>query len=110
MPVSFPFFTPSVFVGARQMPPLQTPLVQSAVILHFLGSSPLGRSPPQSRSVSLPFFRPSLQLAAAHTPVAWLQTPDGQSAAFMHFGCGTLVSGTDASFFGGVAPSGSGPC
>src|SRR6187401_3581264 len=100
MPVSLPFFTPSVLVGAWHLSPvpvsLQTPVRQSAPTLQAFSASHFVQSPPQSTSVSFAFFVPSLQLAAMHSFVARLQTPDGQSAAFVHVfgGVTTLPSGS----------------
>jgi hypothetical protein len=83
--VSFWFFTTSMQVGVWQMPPVQTPLAQSPAteqllpFAHFLAGA---HAPPQSMSVSLPFFTTSLQFAAAHAlPV---QTPLTQSVPPAH--------------------------
>src|SRR5262249_36603093 len=47
----------------------QTPLVQSLLATHaFPGSQPLQAPPPQSWSVSSPFFLLSVQLGATHVP------------------------------------------
>src|SRR5438045_9657411 len=78
---SVPFFTVSLHVGVWQMPPVQTPLVQSPAseqcrpLPHFFDGAQL---PPQSTSVSVPFFTVSLHVGAAQ--VVPLQTPLAQSA------------------------------
>jgi hypothetical protein len=78
--VSVPFFTTSLQVGVWQMPPVHTPLVQSPAteqcrpLSHFFAGAQL---PPQSVSVSVPFFTMSLQLVATHEVP--LQTPLWQS-------------------------------
>ena len=70
--------TPSVQLAGRQMPPLQTRLRQSPLVAADLAVEAPGRSaPPQSRSVSSPFFTPSSHAGAAHVPS---QTPLTQSA------------------------------
>jgi hypothetical protein len=45
----------------------------------------LGQAPPQSTSVSVPFFTVSEQVGAEHTLVTPLQTPVVQSAPELHF-------------------------
>jgi hypothetical protein len=67
-PVSAPFFTPSMHVGARQVFAVHTPLWQSVGTPHgeLLGHLPQS-GPPQSTAVSLPSFIESLQ-SAAHDP------------------------------------------
>jgi hypothetical protein len=86
--VSVPFLTlsrPPVHFGTWQMPPVHTPLVQSPgtahplVSAHFLDGAQL---PPQSVSVSDPFFTPSVQIGA--TQVVPLHTPLAQSLAIVH--------------------------
>ncbi len=57
--------TLSLQVGARQVPVVHTPLWQSAPVLQSLPvAHPVGQEPPQSVSVSLPFFTPSLQVGS----------------------------------------------
>src|SRR5690242_839689 len=110
MPVSLPFCTPSVFVGAWHLSPepasLQTPLMQSPPTLQALSASHLAQSPPQSISVSFPFFEPSLQFAGTQSFVARLQTPDGQSAAFAQdfAGVTTALSPVELSLPGVTMP------
>jgi hypothetical protein len=81
-PPSRPFCTPSTQVGIWQTLPEQTLLVQSVAAPQALPSPHLlagAQEPPQSTSVSVPFFTVSLQTAAWHTsPV---HTPSRQSAA-----------------------------
>src|SRR5204863_357497 len=80
--VSVPFFTRSLQAGTAQTPPEQTPLVQSPAtpqalpLPHFLAGA---QEPPQSTSVSVPFFTMSLQEGAGQTPPE--QTPLWQSPA-----------------------------
>jgi hypothetical protein len=85
-PVSEPFLTPSVGtqVGARQVPPVQTPLTQLAPLVpHILPSAQGGQSePPQPMSVSEPFRTVSPQEAATHRPI--VQTPLTQSVGAVH--------------------------
>src|SRR5262245_16934294 len=50
------------------MPPVQTPLVQSPGPLHIWFGPHCGQGPPQSMSVSMPFFTPSMQFGTWHTP------------------------------------------
>jgi hypothetical protein len=87
VPVSLPFFTPSLQVGAAHAPPAQTPLAQFAPLLPHIRPVahgwPMGAAahePPQSTSLSLPFSMPSLQLAGVQVPFA-PQMPFRQSAA-----------------------------
>ena len=83
--VSVPFLNPSMHVGAAHMfvIGLQKPLVQSLLPLHVC---PLAQSPhvgpPQSTSVSMPFFFVSIHVGAAHVPPVhtWLM----QSVPIMH--------------------------
>ena len=82
MSVSSPFFTPSVQVASVHVPVVlsQTPLLQSAALAQFLVLGHPGQvPPPQSMSVSSPFFTPSVQAGAAQIPL-W-QTPLSQSPA-----------------------------
>ena len=52
--------------GATQSPPVQTPLMQSPPVAQCLPSAHFGQlGPPQSTSVSLPFWTPSVQVGAA---------------------------------------------
>jgi hypothetical protein len=57
-------------LGAKQTPPTeQLSSSQSLPTLHPAPSAHFGQpSPPQSLSVSVPFFTPSLQLGSAHFP------------------------------------------
>jgi hypothetical protein len=50
---------PSVQLAARQIPLGQLAVVQSAPVAHFSPTGHLEQLPPQSTSVSLPFFAPS---------------------------------------------------
>jgi len=83
--VSVPFFTPSLHEGARHfiaVPPVgipHTPEVQSRATAHALLSGQGAQPPPQSRSVSVPFFTLSMQVGAWQ--VVPVQTPETQSAA-----------------------------
>ena len=62
------------------MPPVHTPLTQSPAAAQVLPAVHLLHvAPPQSMSVSLPFFTPSLQVGAWQVPPE--QTPLVQSAA-----------------------------
>jgi hypothetical protein len=75
--VSAPFFIASVQVGASapHTPPAQLALWQSPALPHAFPFGHLAQAgPPQSTSLSLPFFIPSLQapLGAAQTPFAQL--------------------------------------
>jgi hypothetical protein len=83
VPVSVPFFTPSLQVGAAQAPLAHTPLAQLAPapvpLPHIFPFAQGGHDPPQSTSVSVLFFTPSAQLAAAQIPS--MQTPFAQSPA-----------------------------
>jgi len=75
--VSLPFFTVSVQVGTAHAPLVQTPLVQfppaPVPVPHILPLAQAGQAPPQSTSVSLPFFTRSVQAAGWHAPA--VQTP-----------------------------------
>ena len=72
--------------GALQMPALQVFDTQSAAAEHVPPFAHfVAQLPPQSTSVSLPFFTPSVQLAvtgARHVPL--VQMPLAQSAAAEH--------------------------
>jgi hypothetical protein len=63
--------TPSKQLGAWHCPPLHTPLEQSPATTQEL---PLGHfaqlDPPQSTSLSVPFFTPSEHVAAWQVPLA----------------------------------------
>jgi hypothetical protein len=76
-PLSLPFFTPSLHVGARQVT-LQTPLRQSEASEQSLPTTHLLHAPPQSTSVSVPFLTVSLHAGARQVT---LQTPLVQSEA-----------------------------
>jgi hypothetical protein len=65
--VSVPFFIPSLQVaaGVSQTPPMQAPEAQSVLPSQALPISQWTQvGPPQSTSVSAPFFAPSLQVGA----------------------------------------------
>jgi hypothetical protein len=69
VPVSLPFFSPSVQVGVLQIPPRHTPLAQSEPSAQALSSAQGTQAgPPQSVSVSAAFFTPSLQVGASQVP------------------------------------------
>jgi hypothetical protein len=54
-----------VGADATQMPPVQTPVAQSPPVAQCLPSTHFGQlGPPQSTSVSLPFWMPSVQVGA----------------------------------------------
>jgi hypothetical protein len=91
--VSLPFFTPSPHAAPWQTLPVHLPLAgrtQSALPLQPLPTPHLpGQEPPQSVSVSLPFFARSVQLAVWQTPAvhtALAQSPlPPQSLPAAHF-------------------------
>ena len=56
----------STQVGAWQTSSVQTPLLQSAGSRQVFASSHGAHDPPQSTSVSSPFFNPSMQSTATH--------------------------------------------
>jgi hypothetical protein len=58
----------SLQVGAWQVPPEQTPLWQSPSLPHDWPLPQAAQLPPQSASVSEPFWTLSLQEAPAHVP------------------------------------------
>jgi hypothetical protein len=60
MSLSVPFFTPSVQVAAAQSPFVQMKLAQSAPERQAAPAAHALQVPPQSMSVSLPFFTLSL--------------------------------------------------
>src|SRR4051812_49106674 len=69
IPVSWPFFRPSLHAEAAQAPPVHTPSAQSEGWVQTPLVAHLGQpKPPQSTSVSLPFFTWSEQLAVAQAP------------------------------------------
>src|SRR5262245_15777860 len=70
MSVSAPFFAPSMQVGFVQRSALagQKPLAQSTSLSQMSPSGQAGQLPPQSTSVSVPFFTPSVQLAVDAMP------------------------------------------
>ncbi len=83
--VSVPFFTPSVYEAGWQVSgvPEQTLSVQSLAAPHPFPSAQRGQAgPPQSTSVSVPFFAPSLHITAAQ--IAFRQTSLAQSAGPPH--------------------------
>src|SRR5439155_7797199 len=80
--------SPGSFVPLAQLVgtqrPVQLPLWQSTARAQLLPSTHLGQLPPQSTSLSLPFFTPSLQVGAAqcarqHTPL-WQSSSTAQLA------------------------------
>jgi hypothetical protein len=85
--VSLPFLTESEQVPVWHLSgePEQTPLWQSLPAAHVLPSTHLPQdAPPQSVSVSLPFFTPSEQLDDWHLSGEPEQTPLWQSPATAH--------------------------
>jgi hypothetical protein len=85
-PVSPPFLTPSLHVATAQTLPVQTPLKQSRATRQRLPSAHGLQMcamlvPPQSTSVSVEFWIPSLQVGASatHVMLAWSQLPFTQS-------------------------------
>ena len=68
--------------GAAHLPAVHTPLTQSAGPPQPSPTSQSLQGPPQSMSLSPPFFTPSPQPAAAHLPA--LHTMLGQSAPTRH--------------------------
>jgi hypothetical protein len=87
--VSLPFWTVSVH-DATHVVPLQIPPRQSAAILQPLLNAhgfplPSQATPPQSTSVSRPFFTASLHVGAVHVWALGSQTLSMQSAATRHF-------------------------
>ena len=85
--VSLPFFSPSWQLGAAiaQSPPSQFALAQSEATRQCRFSAHLMQSPapPQSTSVSVPFFSPSVQVGAGlQRPSA--QRPELQSVSSRH--------------------------
>src|SRR3569623_552736 len=72
VPVSVPFFTPSLQVGAAQAPLAHPPLAQMAPapvpLPHIFPFAQGGHDPPQSTSVSEQFFTKSEQEAAWQMP------------------------------------------
>src|SRR4051812_34834636 len=85
--VSTPFFTVSVHVGLAHLPPLQTPLTQSAPLPQPSPSAHGAHEPPQSRSVSAPFLILSLheafeqRLSAPHSRSTQSRSSKQPSAA-----------------------------
>jgi hypothetical protein len=59
------------------LPPVQTRLVQFAAVMQALPSMHAGQMPPQSTSVSVPSFTPSLQVSREQTPALQMR-PEGQ--------------------------------
>jgi hypothetical protein len=66
------------------MLPMHTPLWQSAATPQTLPAAHLTQVPPQSMSVSVPFFTRSLHAGAWHVRGDPLHTPLWQSAATAH--------------------------
>jgi hypothetical protein len=56
--------------SGTQLIAMQLPLLQSAAAAQARMSPQGGQLPPQSMSVSLPFFTPSMQLGAVHVAPA----------------------------------------
>jgi hypothetical protein len=84
VPVSEPFFTPSLHVGAaHSIDALQYPLAQSALFAHDFPFAQSGHAPPQSTSLSMPFFAPSVHVGVAHC-IAGLQYPFAHSPPARH--------------------------
>jgi hypothetical protein len=87
-PVSLPFGTASVHVGARQvlLIGLHTLLAQSESATHFWPGVQrvVQVTPPQLTSVSLPFCTASKQLGESQSLVLGLQTLLSQSVALVH--------------------------
>src|SRR4051812_12857032 len=85
MPASSPFCTASVHAGAWHLPPLQTPLEQSAATLQKESGShtaPAQLGPPQSMSLSPSLRTPSAHVGGWHT--LFVQTPLTQSIPPLH--------------------------
>jgi hypothetical protein len=87
-PLSPPFLAPSLHVATAQTPPAQTPLKQSRATAQCLPSAQGLQMcamlvPPQSTSVSVEFWIPSLQVGAtvAHLMAARSHEPLAQSLA-----------------------------
>src|ERR1041385_9176219 len=73
----------SIPVGHAQMPAMQLPVEQSALAVHFCpGGHLFPHALPQSMSLSMPFFTPSLQLCCMHT--LDVQTRSTHSLAVEH--------------------------
>src|SRR5262245_6840044 len=90
MSVSAPFLMPSLHPADCDVPPVQTPLAQSAAAVHVLPLAQRAQlvEPPQSVSLSPPFLTLSLHAAAAqrllvHTPV-WQSPPTPQILPVAH--------------------------
>jgi hypothetical protein len=65
MSVSLPFFT--VSLQLRQVPPVQVALLPAQSVFaeqSFVGAQSVPEVPPQSTSVSVPFFTPSVAVGA----------------------------------------------
>ncbi len=75
MPVSVPFLTASVQLGAAHLPPVHTPLAQSAGLEQLLSVPQGAQVPPQSTSASVPFFNPSTQVGGSSGLVPVPQAP-----------------------------------
>ncbi len=78
------FCTPSLQFGTHVEPLHSLPLQSESTVQpwsgpHFLGLNPDAHEPPQSTSVSLPFWTPSAHVGTRH--VFCLQTPCRQSSA-----------------------------
>jgi hypothetical protein len=66
-----PFFTPSVQLGAAQLFAVQMPFMQSGPAEHPLPSAQGPHIPPQSTSVSIPFFKWSVHVGPASTATSF---------------------------------------
>jgi hypothetical protein len=86
MSASLPFLMPSVQLGAWQRPPMQLALAQSAPRTQALPGPHAGQPepvPPQSTSLSVPFFTVSAQVRATHRVAVQTRLP--QSPPILHF-------------------------
>jgi hypothetical protein len=84
MPVSVPFLTPSVQIGAAHLMPVHTPLVQSAGMEQLLPVPQGEQVPPQSTSASVPFFTPSTQVGGSGSSGPVVPVPQALSTNAMH--------------------------
>jgi hypothetical protein len=78
VPVSVPFFAPSLQDSASQKPSVHTLVVQSEGARQRSPALQRGQEPPQSVPVSVPFFTLSVHVEAWQTFA--VHTPDPQSA------------------------------
>ena len=70
VPLSAPFFTPSVQLGAWHVPPEQLLLAQSVAVVQVMPVAHPVHVPPQSTADSVPFLMLSAHVAAWQTPPA----------------------------------------